>query len=125
MAVDGWIGPDGQLGRYISKEYGRSLDGYRVQPNWIDEHANEELDTALGGYQYRQLFELVQNSADALWVEAWARDGDDRQTPGRGRIEVRLTAGYLHCSDDGDPITEEGVKALMFSRLPPKRATTS
>ena len=125
MSLYGWVGPDGDLGRYISEETRRSLDAYRAQPNLVDEHANEEQDTAHGGYQHRQLFELIQNSADALWFDARAREvGDHTPTGGRGRIEVRLTAKHLYCADDGDPIEADGVKALMFSRLSPKRGTS-
>ena len=124
MSLEGWVGPDGDLGRYISKESGKSLDAYRAQPNLVDEHANEELDTAHGGYQHRQLFELIQNSADALWTDDAAQDGDHAPREVRGRIEVRLTAKYLYCADDGEPIAADGVRALMFSRLSPKRGTS-
>ncbi len=123
--LDDWAGPDGELGRYISEESRRTLDSYRAQPNLVHEHANVEQDTAHGGYQHRQLFELVQNSADALSIDANARDtGDDVQTDGRGRIEVRLTTKYLYCADDGEPIDADGVTALMFSHLSPKRGTS-
>ena len=121
---DRWARPDGELGRYIKKESQRSLDAYRAQPNLVDEHANEELDQAHGGYQHRQLFELVQNSADALLFDPGERDvGDHVPRPGRGHIEVRLTERFLYCADDGEPIDPDGVKALMFSRLSPKRGT--
>ena len=79
----------------------------------MDEHANHEEDTARGGYAHRQLFELIQNSADAL-----------ADTAGGGRIDIRLTDSYLYCADDGKPIDATGVKSLMFSHLSPKRGTT-
>lgn len=123
MPLDVWIGPDGDLGRYISDESRRSLNGYREQPTWVEEHANLEQDTARGGYQHRQLFELVQNGADALWTEDGCTWHERKAGTGGGRIEVRLTAEYLYCADDGEPIDQEGVRALMFSRLSPKRRT--
>ena len=123
VPLDGWLGPDGDLGRYISGESEGLLEAYRAQPNLVEEHANEEHDMALGGYQHRQLFELVQNGADALWTDAEAHDGERNTRSGGGRIEVRLTAKYLYCADDGKPIDEEGAKALMFSRLSSKRGT--
>ena len=84
-----------------------------------------EQDTAHGGYQHRQLFELVQNSADALWSDTSTRETrGGARAGGRGRIEVRLTANCLYCADDGEPIDAEGVKALMFSHLSPKRTTS-
>ncbi|MDE0669488.1 MAG: DEAD/DEAH box helicase family protein [bacterium] len=123
---DDWAGPDGELGREVSKKTQRTLNAYREQPILVEEHANLEQDTAHGGYQHRQLFELVQNSADALWSDDSPRGVDGRQTPpaDRGRIEVRLTEDYLYCADDGEPIDLEGMKAIMFSHLSPKRATS-
>ena len=81
---------------------------------------------AYGGYQHRQLFELVQNSADALWSRR-QRTRDGGPCAGGavgGRIEVRLTGSCLYCADDGEPIDADGVKALMFSHLSPKRGTS-
>ncbi len=100
---------DGAIGTYIREECGRTLQSYRAQPNLIIEHANHEQDTARGGYADRQLFELVQNGADALSNV----DG--------GEIELRLTSSHFYCADSGQGIDSDGVKALMFSYLSPKR----
>lgn len=108
-----WTGMDGELYAFIAGESEKTLDAYGSQPNLLEEHANLEEDTARGGYAHRQLFELVQNSADAL-VNA----------PAGGRIEIRLTGDHLYCADDGRPIDSDGVKALMFSRMSPKRGTS-
>ena len=105
-----WAGLDGGLASYIAKESEKTLNAYSEQPNLVDEHANQEEDTARGGYAHRQLFELVQNSADAL---AGQPDG--------GRIEIRLTENYLYCADEGEPIDADGARALMFSHMSPKR----
>ncbi|MDE0162718.1 MAG: DEAD/DEAH box helicase [Acidimicrobiaceae bacterium] len=123
--LTGWAGPHDELGRYIAEESQRTLDSYRAQPNYVTEHANLEADTASGGYQRRQLYELVQNGADALAPATWA---DDRAcsppAPRGGRIEVWLADDCLYCADDGGPIDEDGVRALMFSHMSPKRATS-
>ena len=108
---DDWIGPDGNIGVYIRKESEKTLAAYRSQPTLVSEHANHEQDTARGGYAHRQLFELVQNSADAL------------AGAGRGRILIRLTPTHLYCADEGRPIDDDGVRALMFSHLSSKRGT--
>lgn len=121
-----WAGTDGELAAYIAEESAKTLESYRAQPNLIAEHAAVEQDTAHGGYRHRQLFELVQNSADALWGRA---DTGTRQTgrgdlePSAGRVDVRLTKSCLYCADDGEPITKDGITALMFSHLSTKRAT--
>ena len=111
-SADDWAGSNDRLGAYIVKESRKTLDAYRHQPNLVDEHANHEEDTARGGYAHRQLFELVQNSADAL-----------ASTTIGGRIAIRLTSTYLYCADNGEPVDRDGVKALMFSHMSPKRGT--
>ncbi len=112
MAVAKRGGGSGELRAYIEEESQRTLEAYRAQPNLVAEHANGEEDTARGGYAGRQLFELVQNGADAL-----------SGVEGGGSIEIRLAESCLYCADNGFPIDREGVKALMFSRLSPKRGT--
>ena len=61
-----WEGPEGCICQFVVDEARKTLDAYRAQPSLVVEHANHERDTAHGGYAHRQLFELVQNSADAL-----------------------------------------------------------
>ena len=107
-----WAGPNGPLGSYITRESQKTLEAYRSQSHLIAEHANHEEDTARGGYAHRQLFELVQNSADSL------------AGSGSGRIQIRLTSTHLYCADEGQPIDSSGVTALMFSHLSGKRGTT-
>ena len=104
-----WIGPEGKLGRFIVNEAEKSLNSYREQPRLITEHARAEFKTAHGGYAHRQLFELVQNSSDAL-----------RRTPNGKAILVRLTENFLYCADDGKPLDEGGIEGLMFSHMPNK-----
>ena len=107
-----WEGPDGALGQFVKAESRKTLEAYRAQPQLVAEHANLEYDTAHGGYAHRQLYELVQNSADAL------------THPGTGQsILIRLTHRFLYCADDGKPIDEEGVKGLMFAHMSSKRGT--
>ena len=106
-------GPDpaGDIGAYIREESSKTLESYHRQPNLVIEHANLEEDTARGGYATRQLFELVQNSADALAGSSG------------GRILIRLTPTHLYCADEGHPIDLGGVRALIFSHLSSKRDT--
>lgn len=106
-----WAPPTGYIGAYIAQETRKTLEAYRNQPNLVAEHANHEEDTARGGYAHHQLFELIQNGADAL-----------SGTSG-GRIWIGLTSSYLYCADEGHPIDQDGVKALMFAYLSPRRGT--
>ena len=108
-----WAGPNGPLGRFVAEETSRTLNAYREQPHLVTEHANQEHDTAHGGYAHRQLYELVQNGADAL---SHAQTGQS--------ILIRLTKQFLYCADDGKPIDEDGVKGLMFAHMSSKRGTS-
>ena len=63
-------------------------------------------------YARRQLFELIQNGADAL------------SGTGGGRIWIGLTSSYLYCADEGQPIDQDGVRALMFAYLSPSGVPT-
>ena len=124
MHLRDWAGPDGALGQYISDEVAKTLNSYREQEKHATAQANLEQDTAMGGYQHRQLFELVQNGADALWVPADGPPLDcESRAERQGRIEIRLADGCLYCADDGAPIDSAGVDALMFSYLSPKRSS--
>ena len=107
-----WAGGESWIADFITEQTRKTLSAYREQPNLVTEHANHEHDTAHGGYAHRQLFELVQNGADALTHS----DG--------ASILVRLTGEYLYCADDGKPIDEDGVRALMFSHMSSKRDTS-
>ena len=107
-----WAGSDGRIAAFIVQEAKRTLNAYREQPRLITEHANDEYGTSRGGYAHRQLFELVQNSADALL-----------DAPNGKSILIRLTGDFLYCADDGDPIDEPGVVGLMFARMSNKRNT--
>ena len=104
-----WIGPEGKLGRFIVNEAEKSLNSYRENPRLITEHANTELSKVYGGYAHRQIFELVQNSADALL-----------DAPKGNTILVRLTDDFLYCADDGMPLDQDGIEGLMFSHMPNK-----
>lgn len=87
------------------------LEAYRANPLLVDEHANIEVATAQGGYGRRQIYELVQNGADAL-------------TNGHsGRIEVLLTREALYCANEGEPIDARGAECILSSHVSMKRGT--
>ncbi|MDE2751915.1 MAG: ATP-binding protein, partial [Gemmatimonadota bacterium] len=107
-----WARPDNAIARYVRDTSARTLEAYASQPSLVDENANQEEGTARGGYARRQIVELVQNAADQL------------QEADGGRIEIRLTDNGLYVADNGCPIDEPGVRALMFSHLSPKHDTS-
>ncbi|GIW43875.1 MAG: hypothetical protein KatS3mg077_1157 [Candidatus Binatia bacterium] len=93
------------------------LAAYRAHPALIREHYGIEQTVLAGGYGYRQVFELVQNGADAEW-ETWDAG---RPTPEGGRIAVVLAAPYLYVANTGAPLSQEGIEALLSSHSSPKR----
>ncbi|KAB7757803.1 hypothetical protein JL15_02380 [Mycolicibacterium phlei DSM 43071] len=78
-------------------------------PEWIEEHAHIEQAIAEGGYGHRQIYELVQNGADAMVYGSG------------GRIEVILTESRLYCANEGAPIDKPGLGALLGSNMSRKR----
>ena len=93
----------------VREQTQENLRVYATSPTRVDEDAGQEMNLAHGGYGRRQLLELVQNGADAMIP-----------LPG-GRIEVILTAEYLYCANDGDPVSEAGIRSLLHAHLSDKR----
>lgn len=106
-----WKGPESEVAVLVEEHSQQSLDVYRADSRRVDEDAGQEEDLATGGYGRRQVFELVQNGADALIDE-----------PG-GRIEVLLTADALYCANEGEALQPSGVSALMHAHISPKRGS--
>jgi superfamily II DNA or RNA helicase len=97
------------LAAVVREQSEENLRVYGTSSTRIDEDAGQELNLAHGGYGKRQLLELVQNGADALL-----------STPG-GRIEVVLTADYLYCANEGNAVSESGIRSLLHAHLSNKR----
>ena len=108
-----WAGPDGVLGRYVRKESQKTLRGWEAQPNFMRDQAGLEEQIEEGGYQHRQIIELLQNSADSI-----------SRSNGTGkRIEIHLTEEYLYFADDGIALDWTGARSLMHAHLSPKQDT--
>ena len=88
-----------------------ALASYAADALLVQEHANKELGTAQGGYGRRQIYELVQNAADELISQ-----------PG-GTIKILLTSEALYCANEGAPISEDGINAILMSDLSVKRGS--
>ena len=109
--MSAWAGLESPLAKHVAHQSQRCLDAYRANPLLVKEHANIERATAQGGYGRRQIYELVQNGADALI-----------DTEG-GRIEVLLTESALYCANEGSPIDLDGLDAILSSHVSMKRGT--
>ncbi|WP_245441458.1 DEAD/DEAH box helicase [Rhizobium vallis] len=102
----------GSLKAFVAEECDRRLRAYSAQPRDANEHYETEIEVLSGGYAYRQLFELVQNAADAI--------GEGGE--GHGRIHVRLDRSHLMAANTGAALDRDGVVALLNARSSSKRA---
>lgn len=110
MALRDWSNQNQYLVGLVDAQFNAALDTYRADLKLLHEHANQEDSFRTGGYAERQLFELVQNAADAI-----SRSGST------GRIELRLTDDALYCANEGLPFDEAGVNAVTHAYLSDKR----
>ena len=94
-----------------NEKFERCLGSYRADPALVREHANIELATAQGGYGHRQLYELIQNGADQLVGQP------------AGRIHVLLTPRALYCANEGQPVSADGIEAILSSHISLKRGS--
>ena len=111
--LDAWTSPNRDVVGTVRDQTRRSLEAYRHNPILVTEHANIERATAQGGYGRRQIYELIQNGADALL----------NRGVGQGRIHVVLTDDALYCANQGDPIDPEGVESILTSHISLKRGS--
>ncbi len=103
-----WAGLKSGLATLVEEQTARCLATYREDPSRVEQDAAIETSTAEGGYGRKQLYELVQNGADAMLGAS-------------GRIHVVLTENCLYVANEGHPMTEAGVQSLMASHISRKR----
>ena len=100
-----------QLAEFVHDECKKRLKAYEAQPRDAIEHFETENEVLSGGYAYRQLYELVQNAADAI-LEA---------SESEGRIHVCLSRNRLEAANTGAALDDQGIVALLNARSSPKR----
>lgn len=103
-----WSSIDGEIARTVQAQNDRLLETYRADPKRLEEDANTERSIHEGGYSRRQLYELLQNAADAMRA-------------GEGRCEVLLTNHTLYVANQGSPLSIHGVETLMAAHLSAKK----
>ncbi len=110
MCADGgWTAGKPALVSWIDRQRDAILGVYASDPVLIEEHGRQEDSFRTGGYAHRQVLELVQNAADAQHRASVA-----------GRVELVLAGGVLYCANEGEPFTEDGLKAVCHAYLSPK-----
>lgn len=103
-----WSGADGAVAREVIDQVSRCLATYREDRLRVEQDASIESTIAQGGYGRKQLYELIQNGADAMLGAP-------------GSIEIVLTEDTLYVANEGRPMSVEGVHALLGSHLSRKR----
>ncbi len=106
----GWVDKS-DVTQMVEEMSDRCLAAYGANPYLVEEHFAIEREIAEGGYGRRQIFELVQNGADAL-LESGLEGG---------RIAVVLSDEYLYCANEGKPIDTDGVLAILGAHRSAKR----
>lgn len=96
---------------YVEQKKRDTLAAYKASLDLVEEQHNRETTILSGGYAYRQLFELIQNAADAINV------GGDSS----GTIRVQLDKTTLRVSNTGASLDRDGVKALLQADTSSKR----
>ena len=99
------------LTNFVEEACNRRLRAYEAEPRDTIEHFETENEVLSGGYAYRQVYELIQNAADAV-IEAGHAEG---------RIEVALSSDLFDVANTGAPLDQEGIVALLNARSSPKR----
>lgn len=107
--VSDWAGINGDIGRAVERQRRQVLETYRADDKRIEQDANLERSISDGAYARRQVFELMQNAADAMRGST------------AGRCEVILSESALYVANTGGPLTVEGVDALMATHISNKR----
>lgn len=102
MTPTDWASTEGLLAEFVRQETNRNIAAFAAQPRLLREQANIEQTVVEGGYSKKQINELVQNAADAM-------EGLE------GRAEVVLTHSHLYCANEGMPLRESGISALLMS----------
>lgn len=105
--MQGWERGASRLADVVAAQTDRCLEVYEKDPSRVEQDANNELRISSGGYNDRQLEELVQNAVDA------ARSGGER-------VEVVLTRRALYVANDGKPFDEAGLLSIMASDISTK-----
>ena len=114
MQKVGWPSSEKELVAYVKDERDKTLEVYKIKPTLLQEHFNTEEDTLAGGYRYRQVFEVIQNAADAIL------EGNQPKAE-KGRIVARVVDSKLYVANSGAPLTKDGIVALFGAHSSSKR----
>lgn len=110
VTAGSWNRPDSNLEDLVRSQRGAALKVYTEDPKYLEEHTRQENSFRTSGYSRRQITELVQNAADAVY-----RSGSV------GDVELVLTPNALYCANEGLGFEGEGIDAVTHAYLSDKR----
>lgn len=102
MNPSDWSTPESPLAEFVRAETAKNIAAFKAQPRLLKEQSNIEQTVVEGGYNKKQINELIQNAADAM-------EGLE------GRIEVVLTDSHLYCANEGMAFQRSGLASLLMS----------
>ena len=91
-----------EMKKYVLEKVNRRAEGYRNEPELIGSEYKREKELGRS-YKGREILELIQNAEDEL------SDNLPKE------IAISFDGKELRISNYGDPFSEEGVTALMYS----------
>lgn len=106
-----WYTPQDQLRLQLEQDRRARQEAYRHAPHDLEEHLGIEASIAQGGYATRQIHELIQNGADAVF----------RQGEQHGWLEVCLSPTHLYVANTGAALDGQGLRTLLQAHVSRKR----
>ena len=100
-----WAGPTDALATEVALDNERYRLSRAELPENIANDFRQEREGHEGDYRRRQIFELVQNGADAI---------NDDPALEAGAVHVVLTPDGLYCANEGAPFTAAGLLSLRL-----------
>ena len=102
-----WSNSTSELALRVTAKAEKIRRGYRLDHMRIITDYEIVSSIAQGDYRARQIFELVQNGADAIG----ASSGDAIVG---GKVKIVLTKDGLYCANQGAPFSFEGIEAILY-----------
>lgn len=107
-----WYQPQAALLELLERDRLARHNAYIHAPHDVEEHLGIEASISQGGYATRQIHELIQNGADAIF----------RQDQEHGWLEVCLTKTHLYVANTGSPLDALGLRTLLQAHVSRKRS---
>jgi len=103
-----WLNTNSKIAKIVESQKKSNILAYRQQPFLIKEHFQLERNNIEGGYAQSQVYELIQNGADALSAVSKTTTG---------KVHIVLTDDALYCANEGMGIDSNGIISLTMANI--------